>query len=505
MQALLDQMTPLADETMPALATQTGFLKGVFTELAPAVQASGAMASGSVPFWQEHGKAIQNVGVAFDGLSRVAEMAGNKTMSAIASIASTTAQAFAAGGPWAAAVTFATSTLAALGNKLFKTEGKQVNDMRDGFVAAAGGLAALNEKAHAAGMTLDALLKADTVKEYEAAVKALEAAWANQANAAEQAANDAAAAIERQMAALDKYGLSWTQAGEAIKAATMSGQVDGLLQDLNDLTAAGVEWDTAVEAMGGAFSKMVTDAMASGQQLPESLRPIIEHLREVGLLEDGTAKKIDEVTQKYKEQADAVEANFSKQIEAVKNNLASIDQQLAALNASEAPEEIMGSVEAAARKKLEEEKKLEQEKLKALETQKDTELAAIEASKNKEVEDIKKVAVDFEKLFKDTASKSAESAAEVARQWQKEPWADWQPPDWERLLGGYWGRGGGGGGNGGGGGGTGGESFHQTLSGLGAQSGGGGTMHVHLNLDGKRVTTAVIRNLGGRLSLLGAR
>jgi hypothetical protein len=60
-------------------------------------------------------------------------------------------------------------------NALFKTEGKKVNDIRDAYVAAAGGIGALNAAAVAAGTSLDAMLKAGNVKDYDAAIKALDA------------------------------------------------------------------------------------------------------------------------------------------------------------------------------------------------------------------------------------------------------------------------------------------------------------------------------------------
>lgn len=62
-------------------------------------------------------------------------------------------------------------------DKLFKGEERRTNDLRDQFMAAAGGIEALNEKASAAGVTLDAVLDAKKTKDFEAAVKNLEAAF----------------------------------------------------------------------------------------------------------------------------------------------------------------------------------------------------------------------------------------------------------------------------------------------------------------------------------------
>lgn len=68
----------------------------------------------------------------------------------------------------------ATALATALGNIFGKAEGKKVNDMRDKYIDAAGGLGALNEKARAAGLSLTMLLRADTVKEFERAVAQLD-------------------------------------------------------------------------------------------------------------------------------------------------------------------------------------------------------------------------------------------------------------------------------------------------------------------------------------------
>jgi hypothetical protein len=56
-------------------------------------------------------------------------------------------------------------------------EGAKVNDQRDAYIAQAGGLHQLNVKAHEAGVTLDALLRAKKVSEFEAAVRDLTSAF----------------------------------------------------------------------------------------------------------------------------------------------------------------------------------------------------------------------------------------------------------------------------------------------------------------------------------------
>ena len=74
------------------------------------------------------------------------------------------------------------SSIGALTDKLFGKlfgggEGKQVNKLRDQFTAAAGGIDKLAQHAADAGKTLKAFYDADTIKEYEAAVRDLDGAF----------------------------------------------------------------------------------------------------------------------------------------------------------------------------------------------------------------------------------------------------------------------------------------------------------------------------------------
>jgi hypothetical protein len=59
-------------------------------------------------------------------------------------------------------------------------EERRVNDIRDAFVSAHGELSALNEEAHKAGKTLDDLLHAKNVRDYNAAVNDLNSAFEKQ-------------------------------------------------------------------------------------------------------------------------------------------------------------------------------------------------------------------------------------------------------------------------------------------------------------------------------------
>ena len=73
-------------------------------------------------------------------------MAGHKTTAAVMSIGSAIAQA-APGGPWAMALAGGMALFATISDKLFKTEGRKVNDLRDAYIARPAAWRALNAKA----------------------------------------------------------------------------------------------------------------------------------------------------------------------------------------------------------------------------------------------------------------------------------------------------------------------------------------------------------------------
>lgn len=164
---------------------------------------------------------------------------------------------------------------AALGgvvDKLFgPKESQKVNDMRDQFVSAAGGLDALNVKAHESGKTLDALLKAKTVKSYEAAVADLGKAFT------ETAAKSAG--LVKSMAHVNEAG--GVLGADAIKqlAKVKSGTEEG---------AAAFDFFTAQtqRAASGAATFLENAAVtsqASADALMSSLGAIYEDFRAQGM------------------------------------------------------------------------------------------------------------------------------------------------------------------------------------------------------------------------------
>jgi len=154
-------------------------------------------------------------------------------------------------------------------------EHKQVNDMRDQFIAAAGGLDALNKKAHAAGLTLDQLLNAKKVDTFNAAVAQLNGQFDLQGQAQKEL-----------QSAIDKYGISIDELGPKFAQQKLDEQAQSLLKSWDLLSAAGVSYDPLIQKMGPDLTAYVQQAISAGSTIPESFRPVIEQMIQHGELLD---------------------------------------------------------------------------------------------------------------------------------------------------------------------------------------------------------------------------
>lgn len=166
------------------------------------------------------------------------------------------------------------------GNK----EAKQVNDMRDQFVSAAGGVNELNKQAQAAGMTLDKLLKAKNVKDYEAAVRELQGAFADQA--ADQ---------ELLQSAVEKYGLTLADLGPKFAQGQLDKQANQVLNEWRVLTAAGADMNAVAAKMAPSMSDFVNEAIRSGGQVPREMQPIVRKMIEMGTLVNEAGEKFTDM------------------------------------------------------------------------------------------------------------------------------------------------------------------------------------------------------------------
>jgi len=161
---------------------------------------------------------------------------------------------------------------------------KQINPVRQAFVDTAGGLAKLNERAAAAGVTLKAMLDAKNPEQYKKAIDDL--------NAALQFQDDAMATLD---ATVKKYGFSIEELGPAFSRQELDKKAGELFQDFKVLTAAGIDVDTVLGRMGGSINDFVHDALRTGTEIPAAMAPMLQRMVEMGTLTDENGNVITDL------------------------------------------------------------------------------------------------------------------------------------------------------------------------------------------------------------------
>jgi hypothetical protein len=160
-------------------------------------------------------------------------------------------------------------------------EKKQLEDMRKQFIEAAGGLEVLREKAKQAGVSIDKMLAARKVKDFESAIKDLNGALEFQAQAEEEL-----------QAAIEKYGFTIQELGPKFKQQKLDEMAAQLVKEYNILIASGIDVMKVTEKMGPALNDYVKTAMEAGVAIPESMRPALQKLLEMGQLTDAAGNKL---------------------------------------------------------------------------------------------------------------------------------------------------------------------------------------------------------------------
>lgn len=93
--------------------------------------------------------------------------------------------------------------------------------------------------------------------------------------------------------AADRYGLSLDDLGDKVQQLRITEAANQIIADFNLLADAGV--DTAMllsGSMGDALQDIVTEALKTGREVPEALRPILQQMIDLGLLVDASGNKL---------------------------------------------------------------------------------------------------------------------------------------------------------------------------------------------------------------------
>lgn len=182
---------------------------------------------------------------------------------------------------------------------------QEIRNMQNEFVNSMGGLDQLQERAARAGISLEGMWNAKTVAEYEAAI--------HQVQRAIEMTEEATRLTEE---AMDRWGVTMDQMGPAFASQHLHESLISIYQDFQLLTAGGADAAALLQGpMGEAINTLVQQSIAAGVALPETMRPMIEQMIQLGLLTDAAGNKITDVsTLSFTE---TLEASVSRMIDKI--------------------------------------------------------------------------------------------------------------------------------------------------------------------------------------------
>lgn len=212
-----------------------------------------------------------------------------------------------------------TKGLSALGKGVGKLlgidkEAEQVNDLRDAFEDTFGTLHDMNAAFQKVGLTVDRVLSARKVKDFQAAVEEFNQALAFQQDSWRQVQE-----------AADRYGLTIEELGPAWQRQKLDEQAQQLFKDYQLLIGAGADNVAVLAKMADAVNKYVQQAVSMGQKVDIAMKPMIENMIKMGLLTDAAGNKIESLegsgitfTETISEGFDRVIAAIDKMTDSIK-------------------------------------------------------------------------------------------------------------------------------------------------------------------------------------------
>ena len=167
-----------------------------------------------------------------------------------------------------------------------RSTGKAANNLRDQLVSTAGGINTLNAAAVAAGTNVDALLRAKSPEQVQAAWDALN----GKLNAHSQQI-----ALAKQ--AMQEFGIDASQAGQAFKQAEMDETARSITEKLEAMMAVGVSTDAIIAGAGDEVGAFIQRAIEMGTTVPKEWEPIVKKMIAAGTLIDANGDKFTEMSQ----------------------------------------------------------------------------------------------------------------------------------------------------------------------------------------------------------------
>ena len=242
---------------------------------------------------------------------------------------------FSVAGPWGAAVGAGIGLIKGFINA--HKEAKEVKNLRNDFITAAGGMAVMSKAAKDAGINLNALMGAKTKENFEKAAKAIQAALESEnlrnafvtaqggfeqliksATTAGISVNDLFAAkntadvtksikdiedalkfqddaMQLAIDTAEKYGFTLEELGPAMARQQLDKQAQQLYKDWEVLNSAGIDTLAITQRMSESVSKYVQDATKMGTEIPDAMRPMLEAMVKSGTLLDANGDAITDL------------------------------------------------------------------------------------------------------------------------------------------------------------------------------------------------------------------
>lgn len=199
-------------------------------------------------------------------------------------------------------------------------ESTKVSPLRDEFFKLQGGLETLNPKVLALSGNLklvDAVFKAKTVDQYNAAIREL---------------TDLLAFQDKAMADLEatakKYSFTLEELGPAMQRQNLEKQAQELYKDWQILNAGGIDHVAIVTRMSDSVNDYIHNALKMGAEVPESMRKMLEEMIQQGTLTDAAGNKIEDLEKSGLSFTMSMSEGFKALIDEVKKLTAAIAQGL---------------------------------------------------------------------------------------------------------------------------------------------------------------------------------
>jgi hypothetical protein len=94
--------------------------------------------------------------------------------------------------------------------------------------------------------------------------------------------------------AAERYGLTLEDLGDKVQQLRINEAADQIIKDFDLLTRAGADAAVLLRSdMGEALQDLVSEAIRTGRELPEGLRPILQTMLDLGLLVDDSGRKLE--------------------------------------------------------------------------------------------------------------------------------------------------------------------------------------------------------------------